>query len=1065
MNFNKFVISSLLLLPVIFVKAQTKFPGGVPGYATPNASLYVDVPTPGTASLGKYGDVGVSYFTGNPNISIPLYNLTVRNVTMPITLDYDATGVMVNSLPTWAGQNWTLNVGGVITRTVKGVYDEWIYPGHLSSRLIFNNYFQCHNELKELLGKSSNNYSALKDVVNHNSYDLSPDEYTFHFMGKSGKFYMDETGSWKVQSDDNLEVIFDCNKSSNFTTPLFSRFPDSFATYGAQPKTIAGFIIRDDKGNEYQFGYNKNAIEYTTNFWNMSNNESDESWHAMSWYLSKVTDKYGNVLFKLNYERGAYVIQAFNSYYSDFVKEKATGFLGAGMQYSTSNSFFPYTFSISSPVYLNKIIAMNGISVEVGSDNVPEAMATDSLYKSLYGNYDGVHGLYNMLSSMVCNWGPNQNTGYDVGAFYYLQQKGDSLDAFRYNPTNDNEFDVLNYARIRRISYVTIQCNKIPDNYIGYRFCTSIVNNRLKLDSLMIQDNVVHYSTSMGVKGVYRFKYNQFEKLPGDYLTSKVDHWGYYNGNPYNNTFWQIKPDLESVRNPNFAYTQIGILDEMEYPTSGSCVFEYEPNDYSCKLTSNRQSIEQVSGTGGGLRIKSIKLYESLAHDKLLRERDFSYNIPNSYESSGELFATPIYYWPDWPIKCEQSNATYHLSTDHSASIVPLANSFGPSLGYTYVTEIIKDLTKADGNLEKHVYKYSNLSDPSVRDQKFDLTFGYPNSVTPYDEYSEMGFKRGKLLNETTYDEDGNKVHATGCKYRSDDYLNNNYVLTSNLLYECTGNSSQYDHYLGGVYRLYYPKFDIVEKQDTIFSKDEAKPQVTITSYNKKDVEFTSWLPYRHNVDTRIVNSETISRGIFNKQNIYNFGDFTASGGNDSILYKGMSCIKPISISYVRNGQNVSTTKIEYNSMILNGKTRLVPGKVIYTNHTGNTQVLTSFSSYTNTGVPQIIKELGKPTIYLRWACNDNFLMMEGNSYIPFQFTDADFYNIENCRTKISNFIRGLSSVQMKGYVYDPLFGPVTIILPNGNITTYKYDRFGRLQDVYDFNNKLMTEYKYNYRR
>ena len=53
----------------------------------------------------------------------------------------------------------------------------------------------------------------------------------------------------------------------------------------------------------------------------------------------------------------------------------------------------------------------------------------------------------------------------------------------------------------------------------------------------------------------------------------------------------------------------------------------------------------------------------------------------------------------------------------------------------------------------------------------------------------------------------------------------------------------------------------------------------------------------------------------------------------------------------------------------------------------------------------------------------------------------------------------------MKGYVYDPLFGPVTIILPNGNITTYKYDRFGRLQDVYDFNNKLMTEYKYNYRR
>jgi len=116
---NRITLIILSALTATLIYAQAKFPGGSPGYFTPNPSSFVDVPAPEAASLGKYGDVGVSYFTGNPNISIPLYNLTVRDVSMPITLDYESSGVRVNSLPTWAGQNWTLNVGGVITRTVK----------------------------------------------------------------------------------------------------------------------------------------------------------------------------------------------------------------------------------------------------------------------------------------------------------------------------------------------------------------------------------------------------------------------------------------------------------------------------------------------------------------------------------------------------------------------------------------------------------------------------------------------------------------------------------------------------------------------------------------------------------------------------------------------------------------------------------------------------------------------------------------------------------------------------------------------------------------------------------
>lgn len=689
MQFNRVIFVTCFLLVSIVSKAQLKFPGGEPGYWTPNPKAFVDVKTPTAASLGKYGDVGVSFFTGNPNISIPFYELNVRGVKMPISLDYDATGVMPNCLPSWAGQNWTLNIGGVITRTMKGKYDEWRYPKHIENMFYRKpvNYFDCHNKLVEYMSEGGN-YSKLKEDIMYGGYDYSPDEYTFHFMGKSGKFFLDQDGNWRVQSNDNLEVIFDYNNPSNFIGSLFEKYPKTTAIDREQTKTIAGFVLRDDDGNVYTFGYDKNAIDYTTNFWHMSANEESETWHASSWYLTKVEDRLGNVLYKLNYQRGLYVIQVFNAYYNDYVNEKATGMLGASCSFSMNNQYFPYTISISSPVYLKTVETLNGINVDISSGSVKSTLATENIYSSIYED-GGVQGLYRKMCSMVEDWGIPQ-TGANVGGFYYLQSNNDSLAKFRY-PSSD-DYDVLSRAKIRKIQYLVIQWDKSePRSYIAYRFCsTETANKRLRLDSIMIQDNAIHYSTTTGIKGVYKFKYNQFEKLPSDYLTTCVDHWGYYNGRAYKHSNGTYENDLEQVRNPNFDYTTIGVLNEIVYPTKGVTTFEYEPNTYSIKLSNDRQTVSDSEGIGGGLRIKSIKSYDSETKEKMLSQKDYTYNIPNSSKSSGELFALPLYYWKDWSLKCEQKNASYHMKTFHTSSIVPLANSTGVSLGYSYVTESIK---------------------------------------------------------------------------------------------------------------------------------------------------------------------------------------------------------------------------------------------------------------------------------------------------------------------------------------------------------------------------------------
>lgn len=184
----------------------------------------IEVPTPNAASLGKFGDIPVSYHTGSPGISVPLYTLSVRGVDMPISLDYDASGVQMNCLPSWTGHNWTLQAGGIITRHVEGRYDEYKYPTQMTRLFGYDpeNYFEHSSRLTELLEDETDGYSRLKNQLVYNYYDLSPDIFSFSFMGKTGKFFMDHTGNWVVCSDENLDVLFDPNDNSNFIYPFIS---------------------------------------------------------------------------------------------------------------------------------------------------------------------------------------------------------------------------------------------------------------------------------------------------------------------------------------------------------------------------------------------------------------------------------------------------------------------------------------------------------------------------------------------------------------------------------------------------------------------------------------------------------------------------------------------------------------------------------------------------------------------------------------------------------------------------------------------------------------------------
>ena len=78
----------------------------------------VVMPSANAASLGKYGDIPVSFHTGVPNVGIPIYTVQDGPLSMPISLSYHAGGLKVGEPCSWVGLGWSLQAGGMISRTV-----------------------------------------------------------------------------------------------------------------------------------------------------------------------------------------------------------------------------------------------------------------------------------------------------------------------------------------------------------------------------------------------------------------------------------------------------------------------------------------------------------------------------------------------------------------------------------------------------------------------------------------------------------------------------------------------------------------------------------------------------------------------------------------------------------------------------------------------------------------------------------------------------------------------------------------------------------------------------------
>lgn len=241
------------------------------GQSGDNESLNIQnvaLPSPTAASIKKFEDYPISYATGVPQISIPLYVASSRKLSIPISLSYHASGIRVEEVPGWVGSGWSLNAGGAIVRTVRGLPDEQT-----------NGYLEEGEQAHSFnTGSGSDQY---KFDVATGTVDAEPDDYSISAPGLSGKFTFKYDGTIVMLPHQNLKIEADLTSISN---------------------DIAKFTITKEDGTVYTFAEKEETYMVSINKSGGDMGYVSPKTYTSSWYLTKIESPYGDDEIILSYE-------------------------------------------------------------------------------------------------------------------------------------------------------------------------------------------------------------------------------------------------------------------------------------------------------------------------------------------------------------------------------------------------------------------------------------------------------------------------------------------------------------------------------------------------------------------------------------------------------------------------------------------------------------------------------------------------------------------------------------------------------------------------------------------
>ncbi|MBX3258062.1 MAG: hypothetical protein KF862_28275 [Chitinophagaceae bacterium] len=760
-------------------------------------------PSPNSSALGKYVDNPVSLYTGTPDIHIPLYEMKLKNFTLPIGLSYHAAGIKVEEAASNIGLGFVLAASGVIARAVKDIPDDYKAPYcpdtwngagvepdcrngifHTGKNIHDVDIIDAYNQDLSNNDYSLNNIFARFFNIELNPFqgfaykklgDSEPDIFYFNFCGKSGRFVFQVINGVRT-----IKLLSDYDLKITHTLDIDGK--------------INQFEITDDLGNIYLFSAveeSRNLIEsngFPSSFevdqgvrlYEIPSNTSLTVFNS-SWYLTKITTPYQDII--------------------DFTyADEVTNSLEQGVEqtlFNLSTDYETYDPNINwgFPLIAESRTVLNGKRLSTIENENFKIVFESALSRQDMWGYDAekfpkaITGLtiYSKQPTLtrIKRYAFTQDyfespviSSFAVGSYVYYYNAADDP-----STVNDGLRDNMNifFKRLRLrniIEYGMADISAMPPVSFEYKY-----------------DGFPGYSASERLP--YRFSYQQ-------------DLWGYYNGASgntkslipklyvYPNMFTDSRRFSVYKRNiytgseytlaganrlPSASLMDIGVLTKINYPTGGYTKYEYEPHVF-------RDGNEEF--TGGGIRIKKITKNDGI------NDIIYNYSYLNSDNtSSGNIVSMPVYAICDgsgmlYPINGTQSSYRAN-STRFSQPQAPLGNTKGSNIGYRKVIEYISgngkieyeysvpatwyerndavsptpqaDCSTTENGTCDNLYAATEVYDlfphSYLRSGFFDLSMN-PATINsfPFPENPNYDWNRGYLLSKKTYNETSDIVKS-----------------------------------------------------------------------------------------------------------------------------------------------------------------------------------------------------------------------------------------------------------------------------------------------------------------
>lgn len=1059
------LISFLVLLGISVYGQQEK--------TDPISSAPIIIPpSPTASSLGEFVDFPVTMYTGVPNISIPIYELKGRSISVPISLSYNGGGVKVEEVPSWVGLGWALNAGGLITRSVRGIEDENSVGGffYTSKYMPEASNFDFMND---------QHYEWLEDIA-YGERELTPDLFMFNFNGYSGKFYFDSNDQIHLVSHQDIKII----------SPEVTEFNSSNSIW----------TILTPDGTKYEFG-GANATEETSS---TPYADGPERIFISAWYLTKITSITNEVI---------------NFTYSPKI-------ITYELKYAETDYINSPTAPSIAPQIAKSIQTVNGVDLSsIASDNTTVSFLTNAEDRQdlntgghsldevqVKTNFDGsiskrfvLEHDYNtngggssyldkrLMLRGIREYGSELTGSFKEHKFHY--HEGGSMDL---PPRDSNAQDHWGFYNGK-----TNNSTMLPE-YVGMPAGTFYADR---------EPSQTHMKAGTLYKIVYPSGgYTQFNFEPHQYQVN--ENYSYSNDSrsvsltnagfeEKQSTAFNINYDQDVTLTINIDFhgapEQTGVFVEI-YDSSDALIFSHSTpglgqnlevsltvGDYYLKLTNMDIVGTDISATiyysiqtynpheethyKGGLRLASMEQNEGNGATpsvwKYYRYNNYKIFTPLNNDSYLSSFHDVVLVSGD----CVEGNfMTYHYTVRSSSSKSVLGSINGSAIGYGTV-KVSNDQTDSEGYT---VYAYTLDSDIG-------------GGAFPYPPVLSREHRRGLLLSQRDY-------NATGELLKE---LDNEYTIKA--LDTLTGISAGFieDNFCysgasaGRIWDvLFYMQFysamsEWVQKTKTIDivyeTNGDSLFQTTHYFYNSD--------PFNQHVQLK-GKTQTKSNGDI-ITNYYKYPDDDPYANGIVFQMHDDHMVNHIleSTKWLKEGTDsvlIAAKRVEYDRYNVNNL-KVLPARIYQVepdNPISNSDYLSQPDGYYIEKMSYDYNDLGlmvestlknQPSTSMIWGYGSQYPVarIENATYqeainslsqIELNLINGNTLSDVEMRAKIDALRQDLPNAMITGYTFDKKGNMTSQTDANGNITYYNYDKLGRLIEILDNEKNLIQSNKYHYR-